>query len=479
MVPHAGDVTTQPIRAHPRNPHVFLFRGEPTLLITSGEHYGAVINSDFDFRAYLDALVEYELNYTRIYTGAYLEPEHTFVRGNPLGPREGRACLPWHRGEDGRFDLDRWSPRYFERLCDFVTEAGRRNIVVEACLFNAMYPEFLKVMPLFHANNLQGVGRCPAGGFQTLAEPALVAHQAAYARRIVEALNPFDNVILEICDEPGIQGTAPEDYTPWLLHLAEVVADTESRMPNRHLVAQQICGTFDGPGDVSRDPRITVLTGQYIEGTAGGQLGGMQLLDALYDRGKPIELNETAYYPGWYSGDVAAAARAEAWEFIVGGGAGFNQLNALFSTSNPAARGVGNELVLQGLRNLRVFMRSFDLVRVRRDDSLIAGPLPTGIRARALSDPGRQYGLYLHHSRCDQGMKYVVEPGEHVVELELRVAPARYELEWIDPATGKLVKRADVEHPGGTCRLESPVHAIDLALHIRRSEHGAAGKLIV
>ncbi|MBN2128726.1 MAG: hypothetical protein JW741_04490, partial [Sedimentisphaerales bacterium] len=32
-----------PIALHPENPHYFLWRGEPTILITSGEHYGAVL----------------------------------------------------------------------------------------------------------------------------------------------------------------------------------------------------------------------------------------------------------------------------------------------------------------------------------------------------------------------------------------------------------------------------------------------------
>src|SRR5262245_27080972 len=33
----------------PDNPHYFLFRGKPTVLIGSGEHYGAVLNGDFDY----------------------------------------------------------------------------------------------------------------------------------------------------------------------------------------------------------------------------------------------------------------------------------------------------------------------------------------------------------------------------------------------------------------------------------------------
>src|SRR5262245_40429924 len=46
----------EPLKLHPANPHYFLFRGKPTVLITSGEHYGAVLNSDFDYKVYLDTL---------------------------------------------------------------------------------------------------------------------------------------------------------------------------------------------------------------------------------------------------------------------------------------------------------------------------------------------------------------------------------------------------------------------------------------
>ena len=37
-----------PIRLHPENPHSFRFRGQPTSLIGSSEHYGAVLNGAFD-----------------------------------------------------------------------------------------------------------------------------------------------------------------------------------------------------------------------------------------------------------------------------------------------------------------------------------------------------------------------------------------------------------------------------------------------
>jgi hypothetical protein len=35
-------LAAQPIALHPDNPRYFLWRGKPTVLITSAEHYGAV-----------------------------------------------------------------------------------------------------------------------------------------------------------------------------------------------------------------------------------------------------------------------------------------------------------------------------------------------------------------------------------------------------------------------------------------------------
>ena len=43
-----------PIGLHPENPRYFLYKGRPLALITATEHYGAVINRNFDYVAYLD-----------------------------------------------------------------------------------------------------------------------------------------------------------------------------------------------------------------------------------------------------------------------------------------------------------------------------------------------------------------------------------------------------------------------------------------
>ena len=129
---------------HPENPHYYLFRGRPTVMITSSEHYGAVINRAFDYNSYLDALKSYGLNYTRIYPAAFIEPEGTFHPENTLAPKSEDLIQPWlrsqtpgYRSGGNRFDLGRWAPDFFRRLKDFVAQADARGIVVEVCFFNA------------------------------------------------------------------------------------------------------------------------------------------------------------------------------------------------------------------------------------------------------------------------------------------------------------------------------------------------------
>ena len=85
-----------PIHLHPENPRYFEFRGEPAFLITSGEHYGAVLNLDFDHGPYLDELQRRGFNQTRTFSGTYREVPGSFnIRDNTLAPKAGRYRSPW------------------------------------------------------------------------------------------------------------------------------------------------------------------------------------------------------------------------------------------------------------------------------------------------------------------------------------------------------------------------------------------------
>src|SRR5262245_43971463 len=86
----------EPFRLHPANPHYFEFRGKPTVLITSAEHYGAVLNGAFDYIKYLDTLAKDGLNMTRIFTGGYREVPSDFgILRNTLAPEEANYVCPY------------------------------------------------------------------------------------------------------------------------------------------------------------------------------------------------------------------------------------------------------------------------------------------------------------------------------------------------------------------------------------------------
>src|SRR5207245_10276828 len=85
----------KPLALHPDNPHYFLFRGKPTVLITSAEHYGAVLNREFNYVKYLDELHAHGLNLTRTFTGVYAEASKSFnITRNTLAPPEGKPLCP-------------------------------------------------------------------------------------------------------------------------------------------------------------------------------------------------------------------------------------------------------------------------------------------------------------------------------------------------------------------------------------------------
>src|SRR6476660_3653912 len=106
----------QPLALHPANPHYFIYKNAPTVLITSGEHYGAVLNLDFDYNKYLDELHSKDLNLTRTFSGVYCEQPGAFnISSNTLAPTSMKYITPWARSETpgyknggNKFDLTKW-----------------------------------------------------------------------------------------------------------------------------------------------------------------------------------------------------------------------------------------------------------------------------------------------------------------------------------------------------------------------------------
>jgi polysaccharide biosynthesis protein PslG len=475
-LPQYLTLSARPISLHPLNHHYFIFRGKPEILITSAEHYGAVVNGEFNYEKYLDALQSYGLNYTRIYPGALFEPVDKFISGNTLGVNPEKLVLPWSRSNKpgyclggNLFDLDNWNSAYFDRLKDFIKMASSRGIVIEICFFNCQYKDTWPISPLYFKNNIQGEGNCTFNDTQTLLYPDVAHTQSEYVKKIVQEVNSFDNVILEICDEPILFDTPDSLAGLWIKHMVNVIKETEKPLPLKHLIAQQIEGKMDGPVDFSNDPDVQVIVTQY-DWAAGDQMGGLKGLDFEYGHNKVIELNETDYYPVWYGegNDKIGASRVEAWEFIVGGGAGFNQLNGLYTVKNPSGTTDDNKLICTSLSNLGKFMHGFDFIKMRQDKNFVIHGIPDGTFYRCLSEPGRQYALYIHHSIRKGESYYFINPGNYRENIVLSLPEGSYQVEWINPADGRVLLIEKVEVKGYGFTLTTPRYTIDIALRVKR-----------
>lgn len=465
-----------PIQVCPTNPHYFSYHGKPVILITSDQHYGAVTNMDFDYTTFLDTLAANGMNFTRIYPGAYIEKDGEYMQDNNLGAPNGHQILPWaktsvtgaHEVLGGyKLDLDHWNEPYFERLKDFISKAEKRNIIVAIAFFNGMYTDRWEYQALYHSNNIQGIGNCTSTEVQTLKDTALAARHEAYVKKITKEVNEFDNVYFDICDEPFQDGCPPDLYNLWITKMINAVLSVESSLPNKHIIAQTIDShTRGGPGDFSADSRVKILENEYTWGIAN--------LDKEYLHNKPMVLIETSYYPQ-YDGDKIAASRVEGWEFLVGGGAAFMQLNGLYSIHNPGAGGTENSKILAQLKVLKKFMSGLNYTRMRQDTFFIAGEVPVGTFARAISEPGKQYAYYIHHSRygcwfwepMKMGACYNIVPGNYQEKMVVNIAPGTYIAEWIDPATGIVLQTNHFTHAGGKRIINTPKYRIDIALKIK------------
>jgi hypothetical protein len=387
---------------------------------------------------------------TRTFSGAYCEHPRAFnIHNNTLAPAPGRLICPWARSDEpgyagggDKFDLTRWDPAYFERLHGFVSAASERDIVVELVLFCPFYEdEMWDLSPMNATNNVNGIGATRRGRVYTLQDEALTAVQEAMTRKLVEAVQEFDNVYLEICNEPYTRQVRDK----WQAHIAGVISQAEAHLDARHLIAQNIA---NGRKKVNKpDPRVSILNFHYARPPETVALN--------YGLNRVIGDDETGF-----DGSDPDPYRMEGWDFLMAGGGVYDNLDYSFTvghedgTAEIDAPGGGGHVLHEQLAILARFFEELDFVRMRPDNAVIRDGIPRGATARALVEEGRAYAVYLK--------------GGDRVELALALPEGVYRARWVNTKTGVVDRREDFRHTGGTWVLVSPPYTDDIALRVCR-----------
>lgn len=465
-----------PIALHPKNPHYFIFRDKPTALITSGEHYGAVMNSELDYITYLNVMEHYGFNLTRTFMGDYGEGNEinwdpSKVRPweeiqNTLAPRPGKLLAPWVRSSvagffngGNKFDLDRWDEKYFQRLKDFCNEAGKRGIVVEVVLFTANYsPENWLKSPLNAQNNINATENIVYNEVHLLSNTKMIKRQRDMVQKIVQELNGFDNIYFEICNEPYWLKGIPEVNTSikeqqflpeiglWQDVITQTITETEKQLPKKHLIAQNVANTYL---KVAKAPSsVSVLNFHYAYPP--------RAVTDNYPLNLPIAYDETS------DGSNAPNKRREAWAFMLAGGSVYSNLDFSFATDdmtglgrNPTGRRQSSKEVREQLSVLHSTIQSFDFVNAKPiDDSFRAG-LPSGLNLYGLSTASDHLFYWIKTKKTEITFwKCTLEKGDYIVQ-------------WMDPINGSILF-SKTQTSEGSLSLGVPSFSDDIVLRLTR-----------
>ena len=441
-------MAVEPIKLHPQNPHYFSWRGKPTVLIGSGEHYGAVLNADFDYVKYLDALQSDGLNLTRTFSGTYREVPGDFnIANNTLAPTN--YLSPWARSETpgykhggNKFDLTKWDDRYFARLKDFMAQAQKRGVVVEFVLFCPLYEDSMwQASPMNAINNINGIGNVKKEETLTLKHQNLVDVQVALTQKIVRELNAFDNLYFEICNEPYFGGVTLD----WQARIAQAIAEAENELPNKHLIAQNIA---NGKAKIENpNPLVSIFNFHYATPPDTVTLN--------YGLNKPIADDETGF-----KGNSDAVYRKEAWQFMLNGGSAFSHLDYSFNVGHEAGDfviptttpGGGGKSFRRQMKVLKEFLESLPLTRMKPMPQIVKAD---GAQAYALVEEGKHFAAYVH-GKLDK------------VSLGLPVG--NYRVSFLNVEQGNEVSSQNFNHGGGLKTLNMPQYGEDIALKIHRLE---------
>ncbi len=354
--------------------------------------------------------------------------------------------------------MTKWDAAYFQRLKDFLSQAARRGIVVELTLFCPMYRDDMwNDCPMNSANNVNGVGTCPREEVYTLKHGDLLDVQLAVTRKIVRELREFDNLYYEVCNEPYFGGVTME----WQHRIADAIVAQEKDFPRRHLISLNIA---NGRAKVEQPhPAISIFNFHYCVPP--------DVVEMNYGLDKAIGENETGF-----RGHDDVLYRTEGWDFLLAGGALYNNLDYSFTASHPSGTlrdyqspGGGSVELRQQLGVLKKFLDGFDFVRMRPDDSVVHSVSPD-LTTSVLANRGQQYAIYLHVPLPNKP-KRLTDYLRRNIEASLAVdMPAGdYTAEWLDPLSGEITQVDRIEHRGREVELRSPRFADDIAVAIKRS----------
>jgi hypothetical protein len=303
---------TGPLRVLRSNPRYFT-DGSGKAVYLTGSHTWCNFATDqgkndppaaFDFNAYLDFLAVHNHNFFRGWVwdlawsneggntnGLFRWSPHPWLRTGPGNATDGKP----------KFDLDQFNQAFFDRIRSRTIAARDRGIYVSIMLFQGYGVQFNRNpkdgFPLDGRNNINGVDAGTGHAANTLENAAVTARQDAYVKKVIDAVNDFDNVLYEISNESGAYATA------WQYHMIDLIHKYEAGKPRQHPVGM----TFQHAGGSNAE-----LFASPADWISPGGGDGYQSDPPAAD-GRKVLVNDTDHSFFWTGLQKAGPAGQQAW----------------------------------------------------------------------------------------------------------------------------------------------------------------------
>jgi hypothetical protein len=225
--------------------------GQPIVMIGDYEASptaptGVPMDPNYDYGLFFDTLKENGLNFAKVWIFYGVEAEYDSETS--FDDYHRFNLLPYLRtgpglANDGRpkYDLTQFNPYYFERMAAACAAARARGIYLHLVLIDGWIFR-IPALWKFHAYNIDnnvnhvdgdpkrtGMSTDPEQGSCSLGNVRVLEVEKAYLRRIVDAVNDFDNVLFEVSNENYYN-------LEWEVSVAKFAHEYEKSKPRQHLV---------------------------------------------------------------------------------------------------------------------------------------------------------------------------------------------------------------------------------------------------
>jgi hypothetical protein len=405
--------TAAALRPSPEHPRYWQYEGEPTLLI-GGSTEDNLFQVD-RLETHLDRLVDAGGNYVR----------------NTMSSRDPGNVWPFHRRDDGTYDLERPNEAYYQRLEHLLRLAYERDIVVQIELWDRF--DFAREPwldnPFRPANNVNytadeigldnrypehpGSNNNPF--FRSV--PAqndnrrLLRYQEARIERLLDVSLQYPNVLYVIDNETS----ATPDWGAYWARFVEEAADSVG-MP---VQVTEMWDDWDLRGEQHRRTLDHPELYDYADVSQNNHQSNQQHWDNLmwvrrYTADRPWPLNNVKIY-GADTGEYGTTRDGveRFWRSLLGGSA-----SARF---HRPTSGIGlNDTARAHLRSARLLLERFDLFAARPDSASARLSDRSPDEAYLSVGPDRQYAVYFP------------DGGAVALTLDAEEGGTTYRLAWLD-----------------------------------------------